>query len=170
MDWDISQHSQLLTINQTCVYADIGGKYWMLKSGLKSDKQVHVNGYWVAMYKSYNATWIMKVPIGTFAEGKIWCVWIIPDQYIEFSGNMAPNYAPVWPHTHLFSHLFVFFSFQALLPSHSSSVRRFGQHTGQLYKYNTNQWVHTLTHRHTANKVRASRPLTQTTRAPQVDQ
>lgn len=32
----------------------------MLLSGLKSDKQVHVNGYWV--YRRYNATLIIKAP------------------------------------------------------------------------------------------------------------
>lgn len=94
-------------------------------------------------------------------RGRIWCVWIIPDQYIEFSGNMVPNYAPVWPRAHLFSHLFVFFSLQALLPSHSPSVRRFGPRAEQLYRHNANQWVHTLAHRHMADKVQASRPLTQ---------
>lgn len=74
------------------------------------------------MNKSYMQHELLKHR-GTLAEGRIWCVWIISDQYIEFSGNMVPNYAPVWPRAHLFSHLFVFFSLQALLPSHSSSVR-----------------------------------------------
>lgn len=48
----------------------------------------------VVMKKSYMQHELLK-HLDKFAEGKIWCVGIISDQYIEFSGSMVPNYAPV---------------------------------------------------------------------------
>lgn len=130
-------------------------KYCLPHKGQKSDKQVHVNGRWVV--QRYKATWIIKAPGNTGQRDDTVPV-NYPDQYIEISANMVPNYAPIWPQAHLFSHFSVFFSLQPLLPSHSSSVRRFGWHTGQLYMHNTNQIINRQTRSRQGNSFETSNP------------
>lgn len=87
--------------------------------------------------------------LGTLAEGKIWCMWIITDQYMEFSGNVVPNYAPPFDHTLTSPPIFfVFFFYPRFAPIPLFFLSGALADTEQLHECDANQWFHTLTHRH----------------------